>query len=190
MKKILAIMLTVLTVANLFCICVPVGAATAASTTDINDNLVVHYDFEGATKEEAMKDKAPAGKADDDLTVSLANGTTPTASTVEFDLENGTVKRGDIRAQLTAAASDDVLALTDKATVFLRFKLPTLDQNYPLLELKNTTDNVTQARFQTNGSGTSMTFVGGYRTSTNGYLGYSVATTAMRPTSILRLPLM
>ena len=177
MKKILAIILTVFTVANLFCFCVP----ASAGTTDINDNLVVHYDFEGATQAEALKDKAPAGATKDDLSVALANGTTPSASTVTFDLENGTVKRGDIRAQLTATASEDILALTDKATVFLRFKLPTLDQNYPLLELKNTTDSTTQARFQTGGNASEMSFIGGYRTQT-GYTGYTVSTTPMRVT--------
>ena len=181
MKKLLALILTVFTVANLLCCAIPVGADTAATSTDINKNLVVHYDFEGATAEEAMKDKAPAGKTADNLSVSKADGTAPVASTVTFDLENGTVKRGDIRAQLTAAASDDVLALTDKATVFLRFKLPKLDQNYPLLELKNMTDNVSQACFKTNGAGDNMSFVGGYRTKT-GLTPYAVSTIPMRTT--------
>ena len=181
MKKLLALILTVFTVANLLCVCIPVGASTETTATDINKNLVVHYDFEGATAEEAMKDKAPAGSTKDDLSIALSNGNTPSATAMTFDLENGTVKRGDIWAKLTAAASDDVLALTDKATVFLRFKLPKLDANYPLLDLYNTTDNVAQARFQTNGTGDGMTFVGGYRAKT-GYLAYAVSTIPMRTT--------
>lgn len=39
------------------------------SFTDINENLVVHYDFNGETPEEQLADKAPAGKSKENLTL-------------------------------------------------------------------------------------------------------------------------
>ena len=60
MKKILAFILTVCTVASLAALQFPVSAGAE----DINDHLVVHYDFEGETLEERLSDKAPVGTPD------------------------------------------------------------------------------------------------------------------------------
>ncbi len=155
------------------------GSPTAR---DLNSYLVVHYDFEGLTKAEAMKDKAPAGKTADNLSALDHQDVGGASSYISFDLDNGTVKRTRVWTQLTADVSEDILSLCDTATVLIRFKLPTLDANYPMLDLYNKTDSAPQTRFNTIGSGEETKFVGGYRTSTNGYLQYQVACRDMRTT--------
>ena len=178
-RKLLAILMAAVVLLSSFAI---MGVSAETATSSIDDHLVVHYDFEGLTKEEAMKDKAPAGTAKDDLFVLDHQGVGGASSYISFDLDNGTVKRTRVWTQLAAAVSDDILALNNKATVFIRFKLPTLDANYPMLDLYNKTDKAPQTRFNTIGTGMETKFVGGCRTSTNGYLQYQVACDAMRTT--------
>ena len=178
-RKLLAILMVSVMLLGSFA---TVGAAADTTASSIDDHLVVHYDFEGLTKEEAMKDKAPAGTTKDNLTVLDHQNVAGAASYINFDLDNGTVKRTRVWTQLTAAVSDDILSLNNKATVFIRFKLPKLDTNYPMLDLYNKTDNAPQTRFNTLGTGMETKFVGGCRTSTNGYLQYQVACNDMRTT--------
>ena len=178
-RKLLAILMVSVMLLGSFA---TVGAAADTAASSIDDHLVVHYDFEGLTKEEAMKDKAPAGTTKDDLSVLDHQNVAGAASYINFDLDNGTVKRTRVWTQLTAAISDDILSLNNKATVFIRFKLPTLDPNYPMLDLYNKTDSIAQTRFNTIGTGMETKFVGGCRTSTNGYLQYQVACDDMRTT--------
>lgn len=177
-KKVLAVLMTsVMLLGSL----ATVGAAADTSASGIDEHLVVHYDFEGLTKEEAMKDKAPAGVAKDNLSVIDHDDVAAASSFIKFDLDNGTVSRTRVKTQLTAAVSEDIRALGDKATVFIRFKLPTLADNYAFLDFYNKTDSSIQTRFKTVGNDMQTKYAGGCRTDSK-YLEYQVACDAMRTT--------
>lgn len=52
--------------------CLIVPTAAADSATSLDSHMIIHYDFEGATIEEQLKDKATAGSSSDNL---VYNGT-------------------------------------------------------------------------------------------------------------------
>ena len=66
MKKLISVLLTGVLLAGMT---VSALADTDEPASDINENLVVHYDFNGETPEEQLADKAPAGKSKENLTL-------------------------------------------------------------------------------------------------------------------------
>ncbi len=87
-RKFSAWILTVAMIISIFS-AIPVSA----NTESIDDNLVMHYDFEGADSTEAMQDKAQSDKTQENLS-------TNNSAAFSFDLENGTVKN-TVRADTT-----------------------------------------------------------------------------------------
>ena len=120
-KKFLTIFLAVSCIVSCFTF-FPVFAAD----TDLSNNLVVHYDFKGATVADALKDKASGGSVADDLSAVISN------DNFTFDLEKGTVTLTTPAASggngtgeaLKAALSADISSLNEASTHFIRFKLP------------------------------------------------------------------
>ncbi len=88
MKKVFSLALALIFVFSVFS-AIPVSATTES----IDDNLVMHYDFEGADSTEAMQDKAQSDKTQENLK-------TDNSAAFSFDLENGTVKN-TVRADTT-----------------------------------------------------------------------------------------
>ena len=62
MKKLLSVILALLLFMSF-----SIMMVTSVSAGEVEDSLVIHYDFEGDTIEEKLKDKATAGQASDDL---------------------------------------------------------------------------------------------------------------------------
>ena len=109
--------------------------ASGAGISSLVDALVVHYDFNGETVEEALKDKAPKDSVDDDLLCFVSkssdgesfavNGTySATAldpsseafsSAITWDAENGTVKSGN-SVSLQAKNSAETRSLISSAS--------------------------------------------------------------------------
>lgn len=90
-------------------------------TTDIKQNLVLHYDFEGQDIATALKDKANAGTASvvaDDLVSTQENN-----EGLSFDIINGTVKAEAVGAGLKATPSTDTAVIVNSNTLFIRAKL-------------------------------------------------------------------
>ncbi len=128
MKKILSIFLVAL-----FCISASFTMATVISAEDSDDHLVLHYDFEGNTVEEKLKDKAPLGadRVADDLT--LKNGTQDVDGNYQgIDFSNGYVTQKDsdlakgsraYLVQSTAASADMKSALEGNMTFVARFRM-------------------------------------------------------------------
>ena len=174
MKKILAIILTVFTVANLFCFCVPASADAVAPMVDINDNLVVHYDFEGSTTEEKLSDKAPQGTADN-LSEWKGNAADAVGGKIVYD--NGTVKATADGGYLhTENANGDISALGGQSTIFVRYKIPSYSTNIVFADVYNKTISIRQAQVGVSGANKDATnVIGGYGVSTgNKYLGYGL----------------
>ena len=104
--------------------------SVSAADTDLSDHLIIHYDFEGESSAEALKDKAPQGVSDD---LSLGKGAgLSDAFNVDnaFKFENGTVSYhfpnpAKVNLQTGSALnSADLKALQEGAgTWFLRFSL-------------------------------------------------------------------
>ena len=156
MKKILSLLLCVITLLNLLV----VGAMPIyAETSDLDDHLVVHYDFKGATVAEALTDKATAGDVDDDLVAFTPNNkqafnTEGTAligvpdavdsenfkNSFDVDIVNGTATNLTQSASLQAYTSTDIQKLAGTATWFFRFKVKDVDAGsftYPLDMFQN-----------------------------------------------------
>ncbi len=120
MKKILSIFL-----ATLFCISTFAGLGITSFAEGIADNLVVHYDFEGSTTEEKLKDKATGGSASDDMSIMLSE----TAMGIEF--ADGAITHKDVgleKGQRTflkrVVAEDDITAAMNGDITFIsRFKM-------------------------------------------------------------------
>ena len=84
MKKILSYALTLIMLLNLLVVgMIP----TYADETNLNDHLVIHYDFKGATVAEALTDKATAGAVKDDLVAYTATN----KNTYTADPETGAI---------------------------------------------------------------------------------------------------
>lgn len=150
MKKNLVFILSLALILNaVLSACFAATAETA--TSDLNDHLVVHYDFEGSTVEEALTDKATAGTVSDNLVAYTpdnkntdATGATVPATAVDSDAfrsafaidpERGTARVLQQGATLQAKSSADIRKLyqrdadnkTGTATWFVRFKLDDVD---------------------------------------------------------------
>lgn len=128
----------------------PVSAADAGQ--DLAGHLVVHYDFEGDTVEEALSDKATGGRVSDALHAYTPDNknTDPTGQTVsptlidsdafrasfDVDTERGTVRNLQAGAALEAVSSEDIRSLYSRdadnnvgaATWFIRFRLDDVSQ--------------------------------------------------------------
>ena len=102
---------------------ISIGAADATADP-LDQNLIIHYDFEGADVFEAITDKAPAGAVSDDLT-SVA-GVVNFAG-LEMDTVNGTAKNKASGEGFQAIASADTQAVSESSTWFVRVKLDTSD---------------------------------------------------------------
>lgn len=108
-----------------------------ALTPNLGDHLLVHYDFQGATAAEALKDKATAGDVKDDLSgysaehknTDYSGGAFDAVDSEAFlnsfrlDYKNGTVTNLEEGATLQAVSSTDIQKLYGNATWFFRFKL-------------------------------------------------------------------
>ena len=94
--------------------------ASYAEDGDLSDHLLLHYDFEGDTVAEALKDKAPGGVADD---LKLGANGFSAAVDVAFKFENGTVaynffNPAKVNLQTdTALNSADLKALQEGASI-------------------------------------------------------------------------
>ncbi len=167
MKKFLALMLTVLLVTGSFAL-----AAPAAGADGIDDHLVVHYDFEGDTKEEILSDKAPAGTANN-LVEWYSNSADATGGKITY--ENGTVKATSSGGYLhTVGSNTDVAVLGGPSTLFIRYKIPSAVA-YTMVDVYNTTMAARQAQVGLAGTAiNSLNVIGGYFTSTSSHLAYQV----------------
>ncbi len=134
-KRVLAMLLSVILTMSA---AVQVAFATQDPTT-LDDHLVVHYDFEGATVADALKDKSTGGSVKDDLKAYIGGTLTETsaanfASTFAIDPVNGTASNLTTNAALLAAISDDLKCIYTEnsgnygtATWFVRFKIDDVD---------------------------------------------------------------
>lgn len=109
MKKSLALFLSVAVFVGMF-----VMYASPAAAVGPDDNLMVHYDFVGATLEERLKDKAAAGAVADNLMaegeeIAIADGIAYIPQTVNH--------------HLSAEASADMQGYTDGFTVYIYAKI-------------------------------------------------------------------
>lgn len=115
--------------------------ASGAGISSLVDALVVHYDFNGETVEEALKDKAPKDSVDDDLLCFVSkssdgesfavNGTySATAldpsseafsSAITWDAENGTVKAGNSVSLQAKNSAETRSLISSESTVVMRF---------------------------------------------------------------------
>ena len=157
MKKILSLILCVISLLNLLV----VGAMPiyAEASVNLDDHLVVHYDFKGATISEALADKATSGDVDDNLVAFTPNnkqafnveGTAlvgvPDAvdsenfkNSFDVDIVNGTATNLTSSASLQAYTSTDIQKLAGTATWFFRFKIKDVDAGcftYPVDMFQN-----------------------------------------------------
>ena len=143
MKKLLSLSLCVILLLNL--LVVGVIPTYAETPVNLDDHLVVHYDFKGATVAEALTDKAPTrdGSVADNLVAKTTYNTETEASekavgsdafnaAFSVDPVSGTVTNLTQKASLQAATSTDVQkiynkdGLTDGSTLFFRFKVKDL----------------------------------------------------------------
>lgn len=151
MKKGISLLLTMITVLSLLIIgLVP---TSAEAPVNLNDHLVIHYDFKGTTVAEALTDKATAGAVKDDLVAYTAtnkntytadpdtgaitfNGTPDAVDSDNFknsfsiDLEKGTATNIARGASLQSPNSVDTQKIYSEngATWFLRFKIEDVDR--------------------------------------------------------------
>ena len=151
MKKSVSVLLTLISVLNL---CIVGLISTGAETpVNLNEHLVIHYDFRGETIAEALTDKATAGAVKDDLVAYTAtnkntytadpdtgeitfNGTPDAIDSDNFknsfsvDLEKGTATNIARGASLQSANSVDTQKIYSEngATWFLRFKIEDVDR--------------------------------------------------------------
>lgn len=150
MKKNLVFILSLALILNAV-LCAGFAATAETAASDLNDHLVVHYDFEGSTVEEALTDKATAGTVSDNLVAYTPDnkntdvtGATVPATAVDSDAfrsafaidpERGTARVLQQGATLQAKSSADIRKLyqrdadnkTGTATWFVRFKLDDVD---------------------------------------------------------------
>ncbi len=92
---------------------------SAGSTGSIDESLVIHYDFKGSDETTALKDKAPKGTVNDDLSFSSSADD----KGISFDLTNGSVTSSSDNSGLLAPLSNDVKLAGDDATFFVRAKV-------------------------------------------------------------------
>ncbi len=140
LKKLLSVALASVLALSAFA-AIPVSAADAAPT-GIDQNLIIHYDFEGENIKEALKDKAPAGESQDDLNVyvnkALFTGDMETGLTV--DIANGSAKAtvdgtgfgipvdGTDESGSAVVLSPDAKKINGETTWFIRAKLENVDE--------------------------------------------------------------
>ena len=92
----------------------------SATAAELEDNLVVKYDFKGDTLTEALKDKATKGAVNDDIVLGGDE------SDVIWDKENGTIALAAATNNiniLKATSSVDTKALDGNSTHYIRFKI-------------------------------------------------------------------
>ncbi len=96
---------------------------------DISENLIIHYDFEGATPTEALNDKAPAGSVLDDLGIyfdkKLYTGSTETGFIL--DQANGTIKNTVSIMGLGMTITEDTKKISQDSTWFIRVKMENIE---------------------------------------------------------------
>ncbi len=117
MKKVFSLALALIFVLSVFS-AIPVSA----NTESIDDNLVIHYDFEGATVEAACKNKVNEEEYPLEE-VWVKAGQTQTDRSFEYDTVNGTVTVNDNekwRLSTTYVNETDGMA---NNTIFVRAKL-------------------------------------------------------------------
>ncbi len=117
MKKLTFALLTVL-------LCIPMLATLIVPVVadDFSANLVAHYDFEGATPEEQLKDKATGGSNSDDLKI---NNGTPTIANGIYT-KTDAAKKGEqalITDEATFLEKSDLKAVGGEHTWMIRFKI-------------------------------------------------------------------
>ena len=124
-----------------------VFAAEPSDSAEPDAHLLVHYDFEGATVEEALTDKATGGSVQDSLYAYTPDNknTDPSGETVaptavdseafwesfDVDIEQGTVRNLQAGAALEAISSEDIRSIYSRdendnvgtATWFIRFRV-------------------------------------------------------------------
>ncbi|MGM9683736.1 MAG: hypothetical protein ACI3XQ_09075, partial [Eubacteriales bacterium] len=126
MKKLLSLFLTAL-----FCFSASLAMITGISAESPDDHLVLHYDFEGETLEEKLRDKAPGGVSDD---LKLSYGEKDEdGNYLGITFSNGyvTQKQSDDQVrgkraflqQKTAASDDMKKALEGNMTFVARFRM-------------------------------------------------------------------
>ncbi len=110
---------------------------SAADATSLADNLIVHYDFEGATLEEQLSDKATGGKSKENITTvnvkpgqfEVKNGLGITKSVPTNGAESYAYYSSGITANFDAAAATDatksgadiVQGITTEYTIYVDF---------------------------------------------------------------------
>ncbi len=127
MKKRIILATICMTLALL--IAIPALADTASTTTPtaLDEHLVVHWDFEGATPEEQLADKAPKGECDEDLVFQADKGenkSTVTDGVLHLDPSNGSAverrRRNNIEPPVLCT---DIESITEGMTVYLKMQV-------------------------------------------------------------------
>lgn len=128
-----------------------VFAAEPSDSAEPDAHLLVHYDFEGASVEEALTDKATGGSVQDSLYAYTPDNknTDPSGEAVastpidseafresfDVDIEQGTVRNLQAGAALEAISSEDIRSIYSRdendnvgtATWFIRFRVDDVD---------------------------------------------------------------
>lgn len=102
--------------------CVLTSFAFTASAENIDDSLIVHYDFEGATEDERLSDKA--GSTNEKLQLATTKNSDGEANTY---IDNGVayiadVAKGNHLVCKEGNLGDDIRNSGDKLTVFAAFR--------------------------------------------------------------------
>ncbi len=117
MKKICSVLLVLCMLATVI---VPVAAVEEPT---LAESLVTHYDFEGETLADALKDKATVGTADDLVMESRDAAVTPAETDFTWDKENGTLANLNNTVGLKTELSDDFKVNSANGTYFFRFQV-------------------------------------------------------------------
>ena len=137
--------------------------ASYAEDGDLSDHLLIHYDFEGASSAEALKDKASGGTVSDDLMLGK-----PASYTADFTVDSGFVfENGTAKLRVSgykinlqtgsALNSADIKAVQEgNATWFLRFSVAD-GKGAQVLDLRDFTNTRSFYMHYTNGAFTGGT---------------------------------
>ena len=119
MKKICLLLVLIMSLTALAAV-FPASAAETESDP-LAANLIVHYDFEGETPEEQLKDKGTAGTSSEDLALfsDEQNGTYISDGKAHISSPAGNYLFADFSGD--SGAGNDIKTLTDGMTIFVKF---------------------------------------------------------------------
>ncbi len=118
LRNLLCLMLSAMMLIACFVITPSAELTGNEKNSTINGNLTAHWDFEGDTLEEQLKDKAPAGSSDDDLVAqtSGADSITVADGIASIKPDAGTA----LWLNMSSGSSD--VRMTENTTLFIKFR--------------------------------------------------------------------